>query len=96
MKNLATGILKSDLRIFFTIFILGVLVYFNTLGNPFKVMDDFNSIIANPKIRDFSYIGDLFKSSFFGGQAYYRPLVFMSFMVEYHFIELRPFFYRTD
>jgi len=88
------AILKTKTRIFVMIFLLGMSVYFNALGNPFKTMDDFISIVANTQIRDFSHIGDFFTSSFFGGKTYYRPLVYVSFMMEYHFFNLRPFFYN--
>jgi len=94
MKKLTEAILKSDTRVFVTVFLLGISVYFNALGNPFKTMDDFISIVANTQIRDFSHIGDFFTSSFFGEKTYYRPLVYVSFMVEYHFFNLRPFFYN--
>ncbi|HLD69689.1 MAG TPA: tetratricopeptide repeat protein, partial [Candidatus Omnitrophota bacterium] len=35
-------------------------------------------------------------SSFFGGNSYYRPLVSLSYMLEYYFFDLNPFFYNLD
>ncbi len=56
-------------------------------------MDDEVSIVGNEQIRSFSNTGEILTQSFFGGQAYYRPLVALSYMVEYHLFGLKPFYY---
>jgi len=33
---------------------------------------------------------------FLGGASYYRPLVYVSYMVEYHFFRVNPFYFKLD
>lgn len=73
---------------------LGFLAYAYILPAPFKTMDDYYSIIANPNIRDFHHLPQIFKTSFFGEGTFYRPLVSISFLFEYHFFKLNPFYYN--
>jgi len=94
MSKLIDCILKSNWRVFLAIAILGFAVYAVILPTPFKTMDDYLSIIDNPNIKNISNIGSLFKSSFFGVNAYYRPLVNVSFMMEYHLFGLNSFYYN--
>ncbi len=68
--------------------------YFFMLGGPFKTLDDEVSIVNNPFIKDFSHLGKIFRSSFFTGDSYYRPLVSLSHMLEYHFFGLNPFVFN--
>jgi tetratricopeptide (TPR) repeat protein len=75
---------------------LGFLAHSPMLAATFKTLDDESSIISNPAIKDFSNIGKIFQSSFFGSGHYYRPLVSVSYMIEYHFFGLRPFHYNGD
>ena len=63
------------------------------LSAPFKTLDDDASIVKNDDIKSFSNLGVIFTTSFFGGNAYYRPLVSLSFMTEYHFFGLDPVYY---
>ncbi len=77
--------------------VIGVLcftAYSFMLSGPFSVMDDQVSIVDNSNIKSFSNLGKVFSSSFFGGHAYYRPLVSVTYMLEYHFFNLYPFFYK--
>src|SRR3989344_1506690 len=76
------------------IVILGFAGYSFMLGAPFKIMDDNISITGNTDIRSFDNIGKIFQQGFFGDRTYYRPLVSLSFMLEYHFFELNPLFYN--
>jgi len=76
------------------IVLLGVIGHAFMLGGHFKTMDDEVSIVANEQIKNFANIGSIFQNSFFGGKAYYRPLVAVSFMVEYHLFGLKPFFFN--
>ncbi|MCA9400590.1 MAG: tetratricopeptide repeat protein, partial [Candidatus Omnitrophica bacterium] len=41
-------------------------------------------------VRDFKNIPLFFKQSFFGGKAYYRPLVMVSFALDYRLFQLNP------
>jgi tetratricopeptide (TPR) repeat protein len=56
-------------------------------------MDDEASIVDNKLIRDVSSVGTILTSSFFGEGTYYRPVVSLSFLLEYHLFKLNPFFY---
>jgi len=90
------NILKTGPFLIVTIIILTLSAYSFAVHDSFKTMDDFGSIIDNEMIKNFSYIDDIFKSSFFGKKAYYRPLVQISFMLEYHLFGLNPFWYYLD
>lgn len=76
------------------IILLGFTGYSFMFNAPFKTMDDQISIANNLDIRSFSNIGTIFQKGFFGDRSYYRPLVSLSFMVEYYFFELNPLFYN--
>ena len=67
--------------------------YTFVLSGSFKVLDDETSIVRNQDIKSFASLPKLFTQSFFGGDAYYRPLVSLSYAVEYHFFGLQPFYY---
>lgn len=75
---------------------LGLIEYSFMLGAPFRVLDDENSILNNPAIHDTAHIKDIFAQGVFKDQTYYRPLVNLSFMGEYHFFGLKPFYYYLD
>jgi len=94
MKLFADKVFQSRLRLICLILLLGVVAHAAMLPAPFKTLDDISSIINNPDIKNFSSIGKVFRSSFFGGRHYYRPLVSLSFMVEHHFFGLNPFYYN--
>ena len=71
-------------------------VYAFALQGQFKTMDDEYCIINNLQLRSFSNLKDVFTSSFFGSNAYYRPLVTFSFMVEYYVYALNAYYYYLD
>src|SRR5204863_9661690 len=73
--------------------LLTFLAYSFTLQPTFKTMDDELSIVKNENIRSFANIGKIFTSSFFGDKSYHRPMVTISFMIEYHFWGLNAFYY---
>jgi hypothetical protein len=66
------------------------------LRAPFRSMDDAPTIVDNPIIRDVTNIPKVLTGSFFGDHSYYRPLVTMSFMAEYHAFGLDPFWFNLD
>src|SRR3954469_13304722 len=62
-----------------------VLVYVNALGNDF-VLDDIRLIRDNVRIRSLDGIPHLFASSYWGvqgAQALYRPLVLVTYALNY-------------
>ncbi|MDE2222265.1 MAG: hypothetical protein KGK03_04255, partial [Candidatus Omnitrophica bacterium] len=78
------------------IIVLGFTAYAAMLHAPFRIMDDHISIIDNPAIKSTKNIPVIFKEGYFHDQSYYRPLVNLSFMGEYHFFGLDSFFYNLD
>lgn len=64
------------------------------LSAPFKILDDEISILNNTQIESFKNILSIFKSSFFGADRYYRPLVTLSFTVERQLFGLNSFFFN--
>jgi len=87
-------IIKSNFLSLAVICALSFCAYSFMLDGSFKSMDDKFSIVENKDIRSFDNVKKIFTSSFFGGAHYYRPLVTLSFMIEYHFFELNPFYFR--
>ena len=71
-------------------------VYSFALQGEFKTMDDEYCIINNMDLRSFGNLKKVFTSSFFGSNAYYRPLVTFSFMLEYYVYELNAYYYYLD
>lgn len=72
------------------------LVYGNSLLNNF-VWDDEEQVVNNPYIRSFANLPTVFQGSTFntGGAGlsgwYYKPLMTLWFMVNYHLWGLSPF-----
>jgi 4-amino-4-deoxy-L-arabinose transferase-like glycosyltransferase len=69
-------------------------VYFNALFNGF-VYDDRYLILQNPWIRDARHIPDIFLTNIWafqgeGASSYYRPILHLIYMVDYHIFGLRP------
>lgn len=65
------------------------------------VWDDINLIVMDYQIRDFSFIKDVFTRDFFGFQdnarkyGYYRPMITISFMIDYQLWKLKPWGYHV-
>ena len=78
------------------IILLGFIAYGAMLPSPFRVMDDRLSIIENPMIKSSKNIPEIFREGYFHDQSYYRPLINLSFLVEYHAFGLNSFFYNLD
>jgi len=70
--------------------LVGFVAYAVMLGGTFKTLDDDASIVNNLLIKDFFHIKEILSTSFFGENSYYRPLVSISFMLEYHYFKLDP------
>ena len=72
-------------------------VYFNALSNGF-IWDDEELIINNYWIKDIRYLPTIFTHSFFGftespASNYYRPVVSLMYMINYHVFGLNPIIY---
>lgn len=66
------------------------------LSAPFKTLDDQASIVNNPAIQRPAQWKALFTEGYFKDHSYYRPLVNVSYMLEYKSVGLNPFFYNLD
>ncbi len=88
--------LRSHLGRLFFLAAATLTVYSFVLSAPFKTLDDDASIVRNDAIQDLARVPGLFTRSFFGGRAYYRPLVSLSYALEYRAFGLDPFFYYLD
>ncbi len=84
----------SSRGLILALLLLGTIAHVWILNGSFKTMDDEMSIVSNPDIKSFAFLGKIFTSSFFGADTYYRPLVHFSYMLEYRFVGLNPLFYH--
>jgi len=84
---------QSKIFLLFIIIVLSFSAYSFTVTNSFKTLDDYGTIIANPNIKSFANIKKIFTTSHFGIAAYYRPMLQLSFMIDYHFFGLNAFYY---
>jgi tetratricopeptide (TPR) repeat protein len=73
-----------------------LIAYSFVLQAPFRGLDDSVMIVDNHDIRSFQNIPKIFTSSFFGDRSYYRPLVSLSYMLEYRLAGLRAYVYYWD
>lgn len=77
--------------------VLGFLIYANSLKNEF-FWDDDDGVVNNLYIKDFSYFPKYFSESLISGSGqvsnYWRPLVLISFAVDYKLSGLNPFGYH--
>lgn len=96
LKNIIGRGVSSNVGVFILFAIAVFLCYFLILDTPFKTMDDYLSIVDNPVIKSLGNIPQIFKSSFFSKGTYWRPLVHLSFALEYKFFALDAFYYYLD
>jgi hypothetical protein len=76
-------------------------VYINALFNGF-VYDDLYLVLENQWIRDVTYIPDVFTSALWSfspklihsPQNYYRPMIHVIYMIDYHIFGLEPWGYH--
>ena len=92
--RLAHGSVFANVRFsLLLIGLLGLVAYCNSLPNEF-VWDDVSSVQINKHITSASYIPTIFKSDFHhsgrGQGNFYRPLLTLSFMMDYAVWELDP------
>ncbi len=81
------------------VFAVSVGVYSNTLAHSF-VYDDIDFVVKNPWIRDLAHVPTIFSSpawGFHGVEAFYRPLINLLFLLQYHLFGMRPWgFHLTN
>lgn len=94
MNSFLANIIADNKKVLAVLALITVAGYAIILPTPFKTMDDLVSIINNPRIHSWDRLGEIFTTSFFTEKAYYRPLVLVSFMIEYHLFGLKAFFYN--
>jgi len=98
-----TGLLKKFYIIeILLLSLISLLVFFNNLNNEF-VYDDSAFIKNNPYIRDFSHIHEYFTNlktyqgtGIEGKVKIYRPIVTLSFAIDYSIWKLNPFGYHLS
>ncbi len=76
--------------------VLTLTAYSFGLNGSFRNIDDRFSIADSPTIKDTSNVGKIFQGGFFNDHSYYRPLVSLSFMLEYHFFGQNAWYYYLD
>ena len=83
------------LILFSIITVLPVLIYLNSLENTF-VYDDYLTITNNHFIREWRYLSALFNQKYFAisNELTYRPIVTLSYFVDYAIWQLRPWGYH--
>ncbi|NUO08718.1 MAG: hypothetical protein HUU08_08590 [Candidatus Brocadia sp.] len=89
---------KTRILLFTLITALPVLAYLNSLGNTF-VYDDYVTIANNHFIREWRYLSAFFNQKYFviSGELTYRPIVTLSYFIEYALWQLKPWGYHlTD
>ncbi|MDO8142133.1 MAG: tetratricopeptide repeat protein [Candidatus Brocadiales bacterium] len=78
--------------------LISFLAYLNVFHHQF-VFDDFRVITNNPYIKDWKYFSALFNRDYFkiSGELSYRPLVTLSYFIDYSIWGLNPFgFHLTN
>ena len=83
------------LILFSLITVLPVLIYLNSLGNTF-VYDDYLTITNNHFIRERRYLSAFFSQKYFAisNELTYRPVVTLSYFVDYAIWQLQPWGYH--
>ncbi len=86
---------KIRLILFALITVLPVLIYLNSLGNTF-VYDDYLTVTNNYFIREWRYLSGFFNQKYFviSNELTYRPIVTLSYFVDYAIWQLRPWGYH--
>jgi len=89
---------KSTIYSMTLIIFLGLLVYINSLNNPF-IWDDEALISDNYLIKDLKYVGKIFKTNltFASGNPtlFYRPMQNLTYLLDYYIFGLRPWGFRV-
>ena len=81
---------------FLFIVLVGIALYCNTLNSPF-IYDDLHTIVENPYIKQSKYLPSLFDLSSIkdsAARSSYRPVLMLTFFLNYTFGGLNPFGYH--
>lgn len=83
------------LLIFLLLTILCITIYFNSLHNNL-IYDDYHTIVSNVFIKFPGYIPKIFSKDYFilSGEQSYRPLVTLTYFLDYYLWRLNPFGYH--
>ncbi|GAN33495.1 tetratricopeptide repeat protein [Candidatus Brocadia sinica] len=86
---------KTRILLFTLITVLPPLAYLNSLENTF-VYDDYVTITNNHFIREWRYLSAFFNQKYFviSGELTYRPIVTLSYFLEYALWQLKPWGYH--
>ncbi len=86
---------KTRILLFTLITVLPALAYLNSLGNTF-VYDDYVTITNNYFIREWRYLSAFINQKYFvvSNELTYRPIVTLSYFIEYALWQLRPWGYH--
>ncbi len=86
-------------QIALAIFLFGFVLYANTLNNQL-FWDDYDSIVNNQYIRNWNYFPQYFSENLTAGSGiqdnYWRPMLLVSFSLDYHIAKLSPFIYHLQ
>ncbi len=85
---------KSDWKPLAVVVLAAALVFCNSLGNGF-VSDDLHTILRHPHIKDPSHVPQIFTSGHYEGKGGYRPLVTLSYALNYWAGGASPFGYHV-
>ncbi len=90
--------IKADLLGILLIAFLSLMLFSNSLGNEF-CFDDKDIIVRNDLIKDLKNIPTIFTTSYWSGtlserSELYRPLVILSYAINYYFNQLDPLYYH--
>ncbi len=95
-------LLNSKYTAIAILLIISISVYFNALSNDF-IYDDKTQVLENQWIRDAKHIPEIFLTDVwaFSGEErlsnYYRPLMHIIYMIDYHIFGLKPWgFHLTN
>lgn len=92
--------IRNHLLAFALLIVCSVALYLNALSGPF-VYDDKQLILTNVKIKDWSQWSDVVGDDFWSvtldplQSGYYRPIITLSYMLNYALSELDPYGYHV-
>ncbi|MBL7198455.1 MAG: tetratricopeptide repeat protein [Candidatus Omnitrophica bacterium] len=88
---------KIEFKFIILFFLLGVIIYSNSVQNPF-IWDDECLVVNNDLIKDWKYLGEIFKSELTYGEVHYarsyRPIQTIVYACIYHLFGLNSFCYH--
>lgn len=88
-KSIENSLLSKNGKNILTISLITALVFINVINNGFVDWDDYEYILNNPYLRDFSLTGitNIFTKSYFSN---YHPLTTLTYLIEFQTFGLNP------